>query len=427
VSVVPTSRTIPREVIELCRALADKGYRAWVVGGCLRDLLLGRSAADWDLATDAQPEQVKEVFPKVLPTGIEHGTVTVRHRGKSYEVTTLRGEGAYSDGRRPDAVHFVTNVEEDLSRRDFTINAMAFDPLSDVLTDPFDGRGDLARSLIRAVGEPERRFSEDGLRVLRAARFCATLEFELEAATEAAIPGTLETFRKVSAERVRDEWMKALRARQPSRAFLVMKRTGILAHTLPELVALPEERFARSLLALDDAPRAEPVLRLSALLWPLAQDLGRVDAWLASYRFSNQERERVARCLRFVEPERAAPFSPLELRRWAHAVGRPYVAEVSDLNARLARAHQGADSAAYRSAAQVAQDCARLLESDTALAQKELRVTGKDLMAALELAPGPRVGALLQRLMADVLEDPALNQRELLLDRARSALTEFSS
>jgi tRNA nucleotidyltransferase (CCA-adding enzyme) len=426
VSLVPTSRAIPREVVELCRNLADKGYRAWVVGGCLRDLMLGRSAADWDLATDAQPDQVKRVFPKVLPTGIEHGTVTVRHRGKSYEVTTLRGEGAYSDGRRPDSVRFVTDVEEDLARRDFTINAMAFDPLGETLTDPFDGRADLDRGLIRAVGEPERRFSEDGLRVLRAARFCATLEFTLDAETEAAIPATLETFGKVSAERVRDEWLKALRARLPSRAFEVMKRTGILARTLPELAALPDEPFARSLSALDDAPRAEPIVRLSALLWPLAGDRSRVDAWLVAYRFSNQERERVLRGLRFAEPARTHPPTPAELRRWAHAIGRSHLAEVSGLSEVLARAHSGVGSKEQQLAAQVARDCATLLESDVALAQKELRVTGKDLMEALGLDPGPRVGTLLQRLLSDVLEDPALNQRELLLARARIALSESS-
>ncbi|HEX6240164.1 MAG TPA: hypothetical protein VFZ61_04705, partial [Polyangiales bacterium] len=214
-----TEQQIPREVLELCRSLTARGYRAWIVGGCLRDLLLGRGAADWDLATDARPDQVAQVFPRVLPTGIAHGTVTVRHRGQSFEVTTLRGEGAYSDGRRPDSVSFVSDIEEDLSRRDFTVNAIAYEPVTCALFDPFGGQADLSRRLIRAVGAAERRFSEDGLRVLRAARFCASLEFQLDPDTEAAIAGTLDTFRKVSAERVRDEWMKALRARQPSRAF----------------------------------------------------------------------------------------------------------------------------------------------------------------------------------------------------------------
>jgi tRNA nucleotidyltransferase (CCA-adding enzyme) len=426
VSQLPTKRAIPRDVVDLCRSLADKGYRAWVVGGCLRDLMLGRSAADFDLATDAQPSQVKEVFPKVLPTGIEHGTVTVRYRGKSYEVTTLRGEGAYSDGRRPDSVHFVTDVEEDLARRDFTINAMAYDPLSDTLTDPFDGQGDLARRLIRAVGVAEQRFSEDGLRVLRAARFCATLEFALEPLTEAAIERTLGTFRRVSAERVRDEWLKALRAREPSRAFLVMKRTGILEITFPELAALSPETFERSLSALDAAP-ADAVLRLAALFWPLHEQIARVDAWLSAYRFSNQERERVLRLLRFAEPGRDAPPSAVELRRRGHAIGRAHLREVSELGALLAHAHHGPESTAYASAREVVGASEALLASGAALSQKELSISGKDLIEALQLAPGPRVGELLQKLLADVLEDPELNQAPLLLARARRALTELSS
>lgn len=413
-------------MVELCRSLADKGYRAWVVGGCLRDLLLGRTAADWDLATDAQPSQVKEVFPKVLPTGIEHGTVTVRHRGKSYEVTTLRGEGAYSDGRRPDSVRFVTDVEDDLSRRDFTINALAYDPLADTLTDPFDGQGDLARKLIRAVGEAERRFSEDGLRVLRAARFCATLEFELEAATEAAIPPTLDTLRKVSAERVRDEWMKALRATQPSRAFAVMKRTGILAVTCAELASLPDATLERCLLALDLAP-PDPILRLAALLWPIGAEPSRVDAWLSLYRFSNQERERILRLVRFVEPDRQTPPSALELRRFGHTVGRANLAEVGVLNVVLARAHHGSNSQAHALATRTLIESEALLAADVALSQKELRVSGKDLMESLQLAPGPRIGELLQKLLGAVLEDPSLNQPAVLLERARRALSESGS
>src|SRR5262249_1157874 len=155
-----------------------------------------------------------------IPTGIQHGTVTVLYKGEQYEVTTLRGETGYSDGRRPDAVHFVREIDEDLARRDFTVNAIAYDPLTEHLVDPQNGLADLDARLIRAVGEPSERFGEDGLRVLRAARFCATLPgFTLEAHTEAAIPGSLATFRKVSAERVHEEWRKALAAQKPSPAF----------------------------------------------------------------------------------------------------------------------------------------------------------------------------------------------------------------
>ena len=226
---------IPDPVVEVCRRLDEAGHRAWVVGGCVRDLLMGRAVSDWDLATSALPGEVQTTFRRTIPTGIQHGTVTVIHGGQHYEITTLRGEGAYSDGRRPDNVEFVTEIEADLGRRDFTINAIAYDPIDDQLIDPFDGLGDLERGVVRAVGDALRRFSEDGLRVLRAARFAATLEFTLDADTEAAIAPTLETFRRVSAERVREEWLKALKARKPSVAFDIMARTGMLAVTAPML------------------------------------------------------------------------------------------------------------------------------------------------------------------------------------------------
>src|SRR4051812_26620405 len=176
----------PRDVTDLCARLAERGKRSWIVGGCVRDLLFGREVSDWDLATDARPDELMKIFPRAIPTGIEHGTVTVVIGKKHYEVTTLRGEAAYSDGRRPDAVHFVDDITADLARRDFTFNAIAIDPTTKVIIDPFDGRRDLEARVLRAVGNPIERFSEDGLRVLRAARFVATLEVTLDPATERA-------------------------------------------------------------------------------------------------------------------------------------------------------------------------------------------------------------------------------------------------
>ncbi|MGH7329001.1 MAG: CCA tRNA nucleotidyltransferase, partial [Polyangiaceae bacterium] len=171
---------LPKEVIGLCDRLREKGKRGWIVGGCVRDLLAGRAVSDWDIAPDALPQEVQKIFPKVIPTGIAHGTVTVLQHGKAYEVTTLRGETTYSDGRHPDAVHFVDDITADLARRDFTFNAIAIEPISGQIIDPFEGRKDLENKILRAVGNAEERFSEDGLRVLRAARFAATLEVDLD-------------------------------------------------------------------------------------------------------------------------------------------------------------------------------------------------------------------------------------------------------
>jgi tRNA nucleotidyltransferase (CCA-adding enzyme) len=416
-------RKIPREVVELCRSFADKGYRAWVVGGCLRDVMIGRQPTDWDLATDARPEQVQRIFPKVLPTGVQHGTVTVRHRGQGYEVTTLRGEGGYSDGRRPDAVAFVTDIAQDLARRDFTINAMAYDPLGEALEDPHGGAGDLERRLIRAVGAPEQRFGEDGLRVLRAARFCATLEFELEPATEAAIAPTLDTFRKVSAERVRDEWLKTLRAAAAARGFAVMARSGILGVTLPELAALDPEAWRGSLRALELSAGADPILRLAALLWPCSRQPGAqpkaIADWLVRYRFSNQERERVLRLLAHAAPAPDLAASDAALRRAARAIGRGELEAVLALSVLLAQAHAADSGVTTRWSERMR----ALITPQTPLTHKELAVSGKDLMQALALPPGPKLGELLDALLEAVLDDPARNGAEPLLALARERLS----
>jgi len=412
---------IPVPVVELCRTLSKHGHRGWVVGGCLRDLLRGQPASDWDLATDARPEQVQAIFPRVIPTGIQHGTVTVRHRGGSYELTTLRGEGAYSDGRRPDSVEFVSDIVDDLSRRDFTVNAIAYDPVADQLDDPHGGLADLARRVIRAVGEPARRFGEDGLRVLRAARFAATLEFELDPATEQAIRPSLSTFERVSAERVRDEWGKALKARAPSHAFAVMRRTGILEITYPALAAQSDTLFERSLAALDATP-PELGLRLAALLFALRDDLPALAAWLTRYRFSNQERERVLRLLTHAWPEQSEPFSDAYVRRYARDVGRAYVDDVTALGVIAARAFEGEGSPAEQRARSLLERVRAVVRPETPLTARELALGGRDLMTELGVAPGPRVGQLIDTLLAHVLDDPQHNTREQLLATARALL-----
>ena len=417
------SQDIPVPVLELCRTLARHGHRGWVVGGCLRDLLRGKAPSDWDLATSARPEQVQSIFPRVIPTGIQHGTVTVRHRGVGYEVTTLRGEGAYSDGRRPDRVEFVTDIAEDLARRDFTINAIAYDPVEERLEDPFEGLRDLEARSIRAVGEPARRFGEDGLRVLRAARFAATLEFTIEPATEAAIRPTLDTFRRVSAERVRDEWLKALKARTPSRAFEVMRRTGILAITAPSLDALDDDTFTRALAALDGAP-ADPCVRLAALFWPLRAALDEVAAWLTSYRYANVERERIVRMLRHAVPAESATFRDADVRRHARAVGRAYLAEVTELGEQVTAAFDGPDSPAHAAARALRARTAALVDARTPLEARDLAVNGGVLMQALALRPGPSLGRLLDALLERTLDDPQLNTREQLLEIARALAAE---
>src|SRR5512142_169173 len=200
-------QTLPAALVDVLRRLGEAGHRSWIVGGAVRDLLLHRprEAADFDVATPATPQEVTALFPKVIPTGVEHGTVTVVSAGLAIEVTTFRGEGAYLDGRRPESVTFHTDLEADLARRDFTMNALAFDPIGLEFRDPFGGRADMRRRLVRAVGDPAARFGEDGLRPMRAVRFAAQLGYGLHRATRGAIPGALPVVRKVSVERMSEE------------------------------------------------------------------------------------------------------------------------------------------------------------------------------------------------------------------------------
>ena len=234
----------PAPVAACCGTLRRAGYEACPVGGCVRDLLLGRAPGDWDIATSARPEAVTALFERTVPTGLKHGTVTALLGGMALEVTTFRGESGYSDGRHPDRVTFGVGLREDLARRDFTINAMALAPDGSVL-DPFGGRADLARRLIRCVGEPERRFTEDALRMLRAVRFAAQLGFSIEKGTLDAIRRSARRAENLSGERIKAELEKILLSPRPELAGELL-RLGLLAHLggrpdCPGLLALREE------------------------------------------------------------------------------------------------------------------------------------------------------------------------------------------
>ncbi|HEY8432228.1 MAG TPA: hypothetical protein VIL20_27840, partial [Sandaracinaceae bacterium] len=332
----------------------------------------------------------------------------VLHRGRHYEVTTLRGEGAYSDGRRPDTVEFVRDIEEDLARRDFTVNAIAYDPLRRELVDPWGGLEDIDRKVIRAVGDPRERFGEDGLRVLRAARFCATLGFTLDPPTEAAIRPSLDTFRKVSAERVHEEWRKTLASARPSPAFEVMRRTGILAITCGPLSALGDEAFARTLARVDRAACVHE-LRLAALLADVVPPSGEplpawADRWLRELRASNDERRRVVHLLAHREVPDASATDDAALRRWLRAVGREAVEDVLE----LARA-DGRDVAALSARARAE------LARGVPLSTRELAIGGREVMQALGTPPGKHVGEVLEHLLDRVLDDPSNATRERLL------------
>jgi len=438
---------IAKPVLEICEELRNAGESAWVVGGCVRDMLRGEKVNDWDVATTALPKKVQETFRRVIPTGIDHGTVTVLWKGESFEVTSLRGEGTYSDGRRPDSVVFVGNIEQDLARRDFTVNAIAYDPVDGQVVDPFDGLIDMRNRVLRAVGNPTERFQEDGLRILRGARFVATLEFELEEETEAAFGSALDTFRKVSPERVREEWLKAMKASTPSRAFEVMRRTGILEVTYPELleqVGCEQNQWHaydvwnHTMRVLDESD-GDPIERVAALLHDVAKPRTRAksdktndwtfyhhekvgadmaDRWLRDYRFSNSERELITGLIRHHLICYSPEWTDAAVRRFIKRVGADKIDPLLRLGTADALGKGRNVEAELAALKELRGRVEQAIEEGGALTTGDLAIGGNDIIPLLDGGAGPAVGQILRALLEKVIDDPSLNTRDKLMPLA---------
>lgn len=399
---------IPEPVVEVCRTLSRAGHAGVLVGGAVRDALLGKPVADWDVATSATPDEVVDLFARTIPTGIQHGTVTALVGGKGsdaepVEITTFRGEGEYHDGRRPTHVEFLRSLEADLARRDLTVNALAWDPIAQTLADPFDGLGDLQRGVIRAVGDPALRFSEDGLRTMRAVRFCATLAMELEAQTAAAIPGALHVLDKVSRERVHVELTKLLKSPRPSRGLWPMAETRIWPRVIPE----PDPAIRDAAIEAVDTMAAEPVARLARLLRPIGETpdgAEKIEAAIEALKTSRAEKTAIVTLTgeHTVALERAD--TPLAIRQAVAALHRellPAALEVIGADApRRAQIHAAVDGAP--------------------LTVGELAIKARDLLAAGVAKPGPALGDLMDALLAWTMEDPTRNEAETLVERART-------
>ena len=448
----------------LLDALHGAGHAAYAVGGCVRDSLLGLDPHDWDLCTSARPEQVMALFgeEKCIPTGLQHGTVTVKQGGRLYETTTFRTEGAYSDGRHPDAVCFVPDVREDLARRDFTINAMAYSA-EEGLIDPFGGRDDLAAHLVRAVGEPERRFEEDALRILRLYRFAARFGFAIDPATGVAARALGPHLDCVSAERIQEELLKLLAAPRPG-SYL---EPAVLAVILPELEPEKQpERFAELCRTID---RIEPTVenvpaRLAALLCPLGEAGARkalrklkcsnaltdevtalVGGSVGSFLLGHETGHSIARpiaCGNRVPPQRTvlgetpdtpvqtpcvtpvseeeAPGTPgsdqtLMAKR---LLGRYELPTIQRLTALCSARHpeQTGAFAALRAEAE------RLTAENACCRVSQLAVNGRDLMAA-GVRPGPGLRQVLNALLEAVITGQTPNEKDALL----AAAAQFSA
>ena len=399
----------------LLNALHAAGYAAYAVGGCVRDSLLGRTAHDWDLCTSALPQQVMELFgaEQCIPTGLQHGTVTIKYGGQLYETTTFRTEGSYTDGRHPDAVQFVPDVREDLARRDFTINAMAYNE-AEGLVDPFGGQKDLQNGLLRAVGEPQQRFTEDALRILRLYRFAARFGFALDAATARAARQLAPHLDCISAERIQEELAKLLAAPQPG-AYL---EPAVLAVVLPELTPAALDAAKP---VVDACPAGEENLpvRWAALLGALGEaDTRRV---LKRLRCSNACIEETAVlvretagegvCRSFSEEKASAHPGDIHLRQ---LLGRYGLCTVERLCALCAALHPQAAPACALAAQR-----ARQLEADGVCCRvSQLAVNGRDLMAA-GIPAGPALRRVLEALLDGVIRAEYPNEKPALLAAAQ--------
>jgi tRNA nucleotidyltransferase (CCA-adding enzyme) len=444
-------KLIPDDVLALCRRLREAGHQAHLVGGGVRDLLLGRPPADFDVATSAHPDEVMRLFGQryAIPTGLQHGTVTVLASAeRPVEVTTYRGEGEYLDGRRPSSVHFGATLEEDLARRDFTMNAIAYDPIDDLLADPFAGRADLAARLVRAVGDPVARFREDGLRPMRAVRQAAQLGFTIDPPTAAAIPAALDSFRKVSAERIRDELCKLLASSEPARGIELMRQSDLLGEVIPELlegVGCTQNHFHRfdvyhHTLATLGSAAPGVVLRLGALL----HDVGKPRAQQpregapGEYTFFRHEHvgaemtEGICQRLKLSTAERedvtalvanhmfyyTPDWSDGTIRRFVRRVGSDRLPALLALR-RADIAGRGFGEDPDKETRELEERVGKVAAADAALQVKDLAIDGRDVMRVLGIGPGRQIGVVLERLLERVLDDPSLNTREALERLAR--------
>jgi tRNA nucleotidyltransferase (CCA-adding enzyme) len=449
---------IPQKVNDIIEELNKHGYEAYAVGGCVRDMVLKREPEDWDITTSAKPQEVKRIFRRTVDTGIQHGTVTVLMDKEHFEVTTYRLDGVYEDNRHPREVSFTASLTEDLKRRDFTINAMAYNEKEGII-DLFGGLEDIERGLIRCVGSAEERFHEDALRILRAVRFSAQLGFEIEEATMKAIRMKVTNLNSISAERIRAELTKLLLSDHPDR-LRTLYETGITGVVLPEFDAMMVtgqknihhiytvgEHTIRTVCEVaqekEDGPfdmREKTILRWTMLLHDIEkpntvslgrdgqnhfyghQEKGAVTAGhiLRRLKFDNDTIDSVVHLVRWHDYRFV--LTPAGMRRAMSKIGKEYMELLFEVN----RADTSAKNPAHTGEKFERLSAARLLyreimKNGECVSLKELNINGRDLIAA-GFKPGRELGELLNRLLAAVIEEPELNRHEILIDMARKLM-----
>lgn len=455
---------IPEELVKIGGIFRKNGFKAYLVGGAVRDMILGKKGHDYDLATNATPKQVMGIFKKVIPTGIAHGTVTIHIFGMQIETTTFRTEADYTDGRHPDSIKFATTIEEDLSRRDFTMNAIAADLESGELTDPFDGQKDIRNKIIHTVGEPQERFAEDGLRPVRAVRFSGQLGFSIEEKTLAALsePEVLKKTASISVERFRDEFCKMLLCERPSDSLKLLEKTGILNIFIPEFAICRNcsQKDSRGfhefdvadhiLYACDGAQKGNLEVKLAAFY----HDIGKPECRTTEIvdgeervHFHGHETKSAQKALASMT---ALKFPNETIKNvvhlvqehmfyyehsWSDAAVRRFIIRVKPENIENLFALRLADiygmhrtplkegSPAWNILLEFRKRIESVLEKKSALGIKDLAVNGRDLMQE-GIPSGKAMGMILNELFETVTESPAMNEKEKLLALAKNIFRE---
>lgn len=439
---------LPEKVKLIIQRITDAGYEAYAVGGCIRDSLLMRTPDDWDITTSANPYQVKSIFERTVDTGIKHGTVTVLMGGEGFEVTTYRIDGEYEDSRHPREVVFTPSLEEDLKRRDFTINAMAYNE-KDGLVDVFDGMGDIQRGLIRCVGNPLERFSEDALRIMRAIRFSAQLGYRIDEPTKEAIRQLAPDLKRISAERIQTELVKLVISPHPE-YLRIAYELGITKVILPEFDMCMETSqnnphhcfgVGDHILESMKAVSADRILRLAMLFHDIgkpetitvdeegishfhghpviSEEIGR--KVLKRLKFDNHTIDQVTRLVKyhdyFVEPSQRC------VRRAIMKVGEdifPLLLQVKKADMEAQSSYRQKDKEENLKA--VSQIYEQILAQKQCVSLKTLAVSGKDLMEQTGMIPGKQIGEVLKYLLDFVVEEPSRNQKDILLKEAERYL-----
>lgn len=431
---------LPNQVQFIIHTLENAGFEAYAVGGCVRDSLLNRNPDDWDITTNALPTEVKSLFPRTIDTGIQHGTVTVMVKGEGFEVTTYRIDGDYEDGRHPKEVSFTRNLEEDLKRRDFTINAMAYNDRAGIV-DIFHGVEDLEKGVIRAVGNPTERFTEDALRMMRAVRFSAQLGYDIEKETKEAIQNLAPTITKISAERVQVELVKLVTSPHPNRMRLLYE-TGLTAFIMPEFDRMmkteqnhPHHCYnvgEHTIHAMEHI-KPDKVLRLAMLFHdigkPLVQTMDEegihhfhghaeesekiAEAVLKRLKFDNDTTRTVTKLVLY--HDRKFELGKKYVRRGINKIGEdlfPLLFPVQEADIYGQSDYMREEKLEYLNKLQAIYD--EIIASKDCVSLKTLAVSGSDLIA-LGMKPGKEIGATLQKLLDLVLEDATMNTKETLL------------